>query len=208
VSTLSAGQDDAMTDPSTATPDTALRALKRQLRTEARQRRASRPEPEQEQLAARLVASMQRPPLAGASCVALFVGMDAEPRTLPLVAALADAGAQVLLPVVQPDLDLDWGRFAGTESLRRSRHGLLEPDGPLLGKDAVGRADVVVVPAFAVDPDGRRLGQGGGCYDRALRRVADGTPVLAVVYDDEVRSTSLPEEPHDRRVTGRLPLVD
>jgi hypothetical protein len=32
--------------------------------------------------------------------------------------------------------------------------------------------------------------------------------VLAVVFDDEVTATPLPEEPHDRRVTGRLPLDD
>ncbi|MDX6723959.1 MAG: 5-formyltetrahydrofolate cyclo-ligase, partial [Solirubrobacteraceae bacterium] len=50
--------------------------------------------------------------------------------------------------------------------------------------------------------DGRRLGQGGGSYDRALARVA--APVVAVVFDDEVLDEPIPVEPHDRRVAGVL----
>lgn len=177
---------------------------KKQLRSAARQRRAERPSAEQAAFAQRLAAAASQPPLSSAERVALFIGVDAEPQTLPLVESLAARGCEVLLPVVLPDFDLEWGRFVSVDDLQRSRHGLLEPAPPYLGTEAVGTADVVVVPAFAIDPDGRRLGQGGGCYDRALRRVAAATPVLAVLFDDEVRSTPLPEEPHDRRVTGRL----
>jgi 5-formyltetrahydrofolate cyclo-ligase len=206
VSTLSGGQDDAMTQTAPS-PGDDLAGQKKQLRAAARARRRERSVVEQERLAQRLVEAAGAEPLAGARRVALYVGVEFEPRTLPLVEALADRGTEVLLPVVLPDLDLEWGRFATAAHLQRSRHGLLEPSGDLLGRDAVATADVVVVPAFAVDADGRRLGQGGGCYDRALRRVASGTPVLAVVFDDEVLTSPLPEEPHDRRVTGRLPAT-
>ena len=77
--------------------------------------------------------------------------------------------------------------------------GLLEPTGPRLGKDAIGQADVVLVPGAAVSADGARLGQGGGCYDRALPRITAGTPVAVVLFDDEV-GLPVPSDPHDVRV--------
>jgi len=55
------------------------------------------------------------------------------------------------------------------------------------------------VPGTAVSADGARLGQGGGCYDRALPRITAGTPVAVVLYDDEV-GLDVPRDPHDVRV--------
>ena len=49
----------------------------------------------------------------------------------------------------------------------------------------------MLVPAFAVDPTGNRLGRGGGSYDRALARLPARTPVAALLYADEL----LPEVP-------------
>ena len=108
----------------------------------------------------------------------------------------------MLLPVVLPGLDLDWAVYDGPDALGPGPRGLLEPVGARLGRQAIGDADVVLAPALAVDTAGRRLGQGGGCYDRALARVAAQTPVLAVVFAEEVVPGPLPEEPHDRRVAG------
>ena len=62
-------------------------------------------------------------------------------------------------------------------------------------------ADVVVVPALAVDRGGVRLGRGGGYYDRALRHVRPDARLVALVFDDELVD-ALPVEPHDRRVTA------
>jgi 5-formyltetrahydrofolate cyclo-ligase len=137
--------------------------------------------------------------LLGRRCVAAFLGARAEPPTLPLVEALAARGVRVLLPVLREDLDLEWAAFDGSERLQRRRLGLLEPAGPSLGLCAIAAADLVLVPALAVGETGARLGQGGGSYDRALRRAA--APVLAVVFDDEVLG-DVPVEPHDHRVDG------
>lgn len=173
------------------------------LRARARRRRAER-QPEQRQDHGRRLAAVRLTALDTAGTVAAFVGVGDEPDTLPLLDVLRTRGTQVLLPVVQPDLDLDWAEYTGRDGLERSRHGLLEPVGPRLGLDAVAGAGVVLVPAFAVDADGRRLGQGGGCYDRALVRVPSTATVLAVVFPDEMVAGPLPDEPHDRRVDGVL----
>ncbi|HYF71806.1 MAG TPA: 5-formyltetrahydrofolate cyclo-ligase, partial [Nocardioides sp.] len=115
----------------------------------------------------------------------------------PLLEALHAAGKRVILPVVLPDLDLDWAVHDG--ALVPARRGLLEPAGPRLGPDAVATADVVLVPGLAVSRGGARLGRGGGCYDRALGRVPVGTFTCVLLYDDEV-GVDVPVEPHDRPV--------
>jgi 5-formyltetrahydrofolate cyclo-ligase len=137
-----------------------------------------------------------------ASSVAAYVGVGDEPDTRELLERLRARGVTVLLPVVLPGLDLDWARYGGPDDLAPGPRGLLEPVGERLGREAIGTVDVVLAPALAVDSAGRRLGQGGGCYDRALARVPDATPVFAVVFAEEVVPGPLPEEPHDRRVDG------
>ena len=62
-----------------------------------------------------------------------------------------------------------------------------------------------LVPALAVATAARGLGQGAGCYHRALQHVAAETPVWAIVFPGERLTDPLPEEPHDRRVDGVLP---
>jgi 5-formyltetrahydrofolate cyclo-ligase len=147
-------------------------------------------------LAGHLVAA---PEVRRAATVAAYVSVSSEPGTGPLLDALSQAGKRVLLPLVQPDLDLDWAVYAGPEALHTARMGLLEPDGPPLGREAIGRADVVLVPGLAVGADGMRLGRGGGCYDRVLGRVAPGAFVCLVLNSEEVLE-SVPREDHDRRV--------
>lgn len=136
-----------------------------------------------------------------AATVAAYVSVGREPGTGVLLDALREAGKRVILPLLQPDNDLDWAPYAGPESLASARRGLLEPVTPPLGLDAVATADVVLVPGLAVDRTGLRLGRGGGSYDRVLGRVPVGTFTCVVLNDDEVLD-AVPAEPHDRRVTA------
>ncbi len=143
------------------------------------------------------------PEVRRAATLTAYVSIGTEPGTTQLVEDLTALGKRVILPVVQPDLDLDWALYEGPSSLAPARMGLLEPRGPRLGLDAVATADVVLVPGLAVSASGDRMGRGGGCYDRALARVPVGTPVWALLYDDEV-GLDVPTEPHDRKVTGAV----
>jgi 5-formyltetrahydrofolate cyclo-ligase len=100
-----------------------------------------------------------------------------------------------------PETGSDLGWAVDTGRLAPGRFGLLEPVGPRLGATAIGAAEVVVVPAVAVDRDGTRLGRGGGYYDRALRLARPDAVVVALVYDDELVDR-LPRLEHDRPVTA------
>jgi 5-formyltetrahydrofolate cyclo-ligase len=130
-----------------------------------------------------------------------FVGTGGEVPTLPLLDALVADGRRVLLPITLDDMSLDWAEYAGPDGLEPAGLGLLEPTGPRLGVGAIAQADVILAPALAIGRDGRRLGQGGGCYDRALP-LASGE-VIAVVADDELVE-EVPTEPHDLPVAAVL----
>jgi 5-formyltetrahydrofolate cyclo-ligase len=143
---------------------------------------------------------LAQPVVRRAATVAAYVSVGAEPGTGALLDGLSAAGKRVILPVVQPDLDLDWGTWRGPTALAPARYGLLEPVDHL-GLGAVATADVVLVPGLAVSSSGARLGQGGGCYDRALGRVPVGTPVVCLLYDEEAL-VDVPVDDHDRPVTA------
>ncbi len=138
-------------------------------------------------------------PVRDAATVAAYVSVGSEPGTGLLLDALLAAGKRVIVPVLRPDLDLDWGVYAGPASIMKAVRGLYEPTGARLGVDAVRTADMVLVPGLAASPAGDRLGRGGGSYDRALARVPGGTPVAVVLHDDEV-GLVVPTDSHDVRV--------
>ncbi|MFN3510544.1 MAG: 5-formyltetrahydrofolate cyclo-ligase, partial [Tsuneonella troitsensis] len=54
---------------------------------------------------------------------------------------------------------------------------------------------VLIVPLLAFTPDGRRLGQGGGHYDRWLA-AHPGTVTIGLAWDIQ-EVADLPHEPHD-----------
>lgn len=140
-----------------------------------------------------------------ASVVAAYVPMSGEPGGpgMPDAIAAVLPAAGLLLPALHPDRDLDWAAYEGRLLAGRTLARLREPPGPRLGVDAITSAEIVLVPALAVDSAGTRLGRGGGSYDRALARVRPGVPVIAVLYPGELVPV-LPAEPHDRPVTGVL----
>jgi len=135
--------------------------------------------------------------------VCAYVPIGSEPGSAHMLTDLAEFGARVLLPVVAGPGPLEWGWYYGPESLRPGPYGLREPMGELLGSSALRIADLVLVPALAVDQHGSRLGRGAGHYDQSLPLTSPGTELVAVVRDEEI-FRRLPSEPHDVRMSAVL----
>ena len=142
---------------------------------------------------------LELPQVQMAGTIAAYYSLASEPDTHGLVYALWKRGGYVLLPLLRPDADLDWASYEGPDSLRPGPRGLAEPGEPPRGPDAIARADLVLVPALAVDRSGVRLGRGGGSYDRALARVGLQVPTIALVDDGELLD-KVPADSHDQRV--------
>lgn len=123
-------------------------------------------------------------PGTGPTTVLSYESLPHEPPTAGVNAALQSAGHRVLVPITLPDMQLEWCDLA-------------DPDRTPLGIDSPTRADLVLTPALAVDTAGTRLGQGGGCYDRVLPMLAEGTPFVVLLHPGEVTDEPLPADPHD-----------
>lgn len=123
-------------------------------------------------------------------------GEEADIR--PLMTALVERGHRVALPRVV-------GREAPLRFLRWRPGDALEPG---YGGIAAPPADceeilpgVVLVPLLAFDGAGRRLGYGGGFYDRTLAHLRRSGPLQAIgVAYAEQEMDSLPDGDHDERL--------
>ena len=184
----------------TDTPSPDVQAEKIALRKRLIARRSQMPKPIHNGYS-RLLRDhlLELPQVSGAGTVAAYYSVGSEPSTQSLVYALWKQGHYVVLPVLMPDGDLDWASYEGPDSMVPGPRGLLQPSEARRGADTVARADVVIVPALAVSESGMRLGRGGGSYDRALARVGEQVPTIALLYDDELLP-SVPAAPHDRPV--------
>lgn len=139
--------------------------------------------------------------------VCVYLGVGAEPPTLPLISALHDGGHRVLLPVCEPGRELRWVYWApGIELARSTFAPILEPVGMRHEIEVAGQAAALFIPATAVDRAGSRVGQGGGYYDKFLGHLASAgkhIPLAAVLYDEELLPAGrIPVEEFDRPVPG------
>ncbi len=183
--------------------DDAVVAAKSALRARLLADRRAVPPDVHDAEAAALAEHLER--VAGdATTVCAYVPVGSEPGSTAMLAGLARRGARVLLPVVRTENDgtpmaLLWGEYR-PENLTTARFGLLEPPEPWLAADALAEADLIVVPAVAVDRRGARLGRGAGFYDRSLQWRRPQIPLVAVVRDAELLD-ELPAEAHDVPMT-------
>lgn len=140
----------------------------------------------------------------GAETVALYAPIGAEVDTRPLANRLLVDGLALAYPrlLAEPG-QMDLAASAGPSALRsRPRSRILEPQGAALPPAAF---DVVVVPALGFDGALRRLGRGGGYYDRYLPQLrADALIVL--VAPSAAAFAFAPIQPHD--VSGHLVVTE
>jgi 5-formyltetrahydrofolate cyclo-ligase len=151
--------------------------------------------------AAGLIAARVMATVSNSSVVGCYLSMPTEPGTDALIDLLRQRDIRVLVPRVNGHA-LEWIELTDSTAFTISDLGIREPAGEALD-DALSTCSAIVIPALAVSPEGVRLGQGGGFYDRALEAVpshADGGPVrIAVIFDDELLQ-HVPREPHDSTV--------
>lgn len=84
--------------------------------------------------------------------------------------------------------------YAGNKNMHRGKFGIPEPTTPAYE----GEIDLVIVPAVAFDEKGRRLGRGGGYYDRFIKKLTHAV-LVGVGYDFQLVD-EVPAARHDQRV--------
>ena len=84
--------------------------------------------------------------------------------------------------------------YAGNEQMHRGKFGIPEPTTPAYE----GKIDLIIVPGVAFDAKGRRLGRGGGYYDRFIKKQTHAV-LVGVGYDFQLVD-EVPAARHDQRV--------
>ena len=129
--------------------------------------------------------------------IALYLPFDGETDTSGLIAAARRRGARVFVPVI---VDRRRGRirfYPWGGGTRRGAFGIRIPS--RLSRPMPPRwLNLIVIPLVGVDGAGRRLGMGGGFYDRALefrrhRRLWAGPHLVGLAFDCQRTDSSFAE---------------
>lgn len=151
-------------------PDNSL--LRQTLRNQVRKARRALSR-QQQAAATQAVAErmLAHPRIAAARTLALFLSFDGELDTRPLIQALWRRGQRVYLPVLHPFSPghLLFLRYDADTRLVINRLHISEPRLDVTTLLPTDQLDVLFTPLVAFDAAGRRLGMGGGFYDRTLR---------------------------------------
>ena len=156
-----------------------IRDQKTQLRSAMLKRRQAVGAVRQDE-AARAIARFADALIALAPTPAIFSSYRALKSELPTVYLeheLTCRGASIALPVtIQRAAPLIFRLLQRDDLLVAQKWGILEPT----ENAPVVQPDVILLPLLAFDKAGRRLGYGGGFYDRTLHMLRQDRPIVAV----------------------------
>ena len=169
------------------------------IRAEMRARRAGLADDDQAAASMAVLARVARLVVVrGAAVVSGYRAVRGEVDIDAVLILLAERGATVTTPRVTGE-HLDFVVTEEETPLAVGPFGIAEPAGGEIV--AVDRHDVMLIPLVAFDQRGRRLGQGGGYYDRALGSVArlpiGDRPAFVGVAHSFQQISEVPSEPWD-----------
>jgi 5-formyltetrahydrofolate cyclo-ligase len=135
---------------------------------------------------------------ARGAVVSGFASLPDEFRVWPLLRRLHREGFRLALPVMQGKLKpLLFRAWAPGDAMDKAVWGIPEPK----ADKAALEPDILLVPLLAFDLQGRRLGYGGGFYDRTLAGLRARRSITAVgLAYDEQRVDAVPHLDYDQRL--------
>ena len=142
------------------------------------------------------------PRFAAAQTVALFVSFKSEVLTESIIRGAFSLSKVIAVPVTDLTrkqlslsrlMDFDADLAPGTWGIPEPKPGCIRPV-------ALNEPDLFVAPGVVFDRQGRRIGYGGGFYDRLLRALPVRKPVVALAFALQIVE-SVPFDPsHDQPV--------
>ncbi len=138
-----------------------------------------------------------------AKTLLVYVSRDTEVDTRGIIHAAFANGKNVAVPKCEGKGIMNFYLIKGMDDLLEGFGGILEPDADKCTKLSDFTDSICVVPALSFDPEGYRIGFGGGYYDRFLANYKGITAGLC--YGSFVK-WDLPREEHD--IPVRLLITD
>lgn len=131
--------------------------------------------------------------------IALFGGLKNEPDILPqILPPFLTQGIRVCFFQIEGE-EMHAQHILTVDDLHRGPMNIWEPKlhCPRLSP---AELDVIFVPGLAFTRDGRRIGRGGGYYDRYLSQPECRARLIGLTTDLQLVD-GIPTEPHDQRVS-------
>ncbi len=139
--------------------------------------------------------ALKNPELINAESVYAYMALSWETGTEELLEYFWNHGAKVAFPRVIGD-EMEFFEVNSVEDLEIGTFRIMEPKSYCKMVD--WQEAVIMVPGIAFTKDGKRLGKGGGYYDKYLDRYP-GHKTVAFAYEFQMVS-ELPSELHDKAV--------
>ena len=141
--------------------------------------------------------------------VAVYLATSDEADVDEAARVLLARGASLLAPCLEPNASAP--AFRRLNCLSDVHSGVFGIRSPVALSASVSSCEsdevqvddiaVVLVPGLAFDRSGRRLGRGGGWYDRVLSHMKQrAVPIIGVCFECQL-VPDVPCEPHDQRVS-------
>jgi 5-formyltetrahydrofolate cyclo-ligase len=137
--------------------------------------------------------------------VAVYLPFDRETNTAALLIAARRRRVRIYVPVIESRRHARLRFYPLAGKTRRGVFGISVPHSAARRRTVAPRwLDLIVVPLVGIDGQGRRLGMGGGFYDRALafrrnRRHWRGPQLVGLAFECQ-RAGDVFTQAHDVRL--------
>lgn len=132
-----------------------------------------------------------------AETVFAFVSTSTEPDTYLLLKKILADGKRLAVPLCVDSGHMEARVIAALSDLHPGSYGIMEPSERCLKADP-SEIQLAVIPCVTCDHTGRRLGHGGGYYDRFLAVYSNAA---AMVCPEMLLCSDIPQEPFDHIVS-------
>ena len=164
-------------------------------------RRDALPEGERASLSGRILRGiLDLPAYQDSGVVLAYASFGTELRTDEFLRHVLDDGKVLLLPRVERGGLRLYEVWDVARDLAPGTWGIREPQPDRCPRADPGRVGFALIPGVAFDRKGRRLGYGGGFYDRLISAGLPGrTPLVSGAFEVQVVD-EVPVGPHDAPV--------
>jgi 5-formyltetrahydrofolate cyclo-ligase len=138
------------------------------------------------------------PGILSSDLILVYHKLGSEVDTSVLMELIIGSGRGVALPYFREDGSMGAGRiFSPRSDLAVGPLRAMEPADRLKGNVTADQLGAIVCPGIAFDEECRRLGRGGGYYDRFLRPVKGKAYIVGCAFDCQITPAPIPCAEHD-----------
>lgn len=132
-----------------------------------------------------------------AKTIFCYVSTKTEVDTIPILKEILTSGKKLGVPKCTGKGIMEVYEISSLDELTAGTYGILEPGERCEKLLTPEEIDFSLIPCISCDSQGKRLGHGGGYYDRYLEK---SRGVKVIVCRSRLMVDEVPTEPHDIRM--------